>query len=115
MQAAAELRVEQILSGDDFVWTLGQLCALHRVPFDPRLFLGQFPPPYTYEKLLAALGALGFDAGHGAAAAPDLKAGPFPSIAFQRVDDPQAPRVAPAILAACDGERVVLFRPGRRE
>ncbi|MFY9316412.1 MAG: hypothetical protein WAO95_12750 [Burkholderiales bacterium] len=34
------------VSRGDFVWTLGQLCALHRIPFDPGLFLGQFPPPY---------------------------------------------------------------------
>lgn len=115
MQAAAEARVEHALSGDDFVWTLGQLCALHRVPFDARLFLGQFPPPYTYEKLLGALGALGFDAGRGDTAAADLKADPFPSIAFQRVDDPRGARVAPAILAGYDAERVVLFRPGQRE
>ena len=51
------------LSGDGFIWTLGQLCTLHGVPFDPALFMGQFPPPYSVEKLLAALGALGIQAG----------------------------------------------------
>ena len=30
-----------LMSREDFVWTLGQLCALHRVPFDPGLLLGQ--------------------------------------------------------------------------
>jgi subfamily B ATP-binding cassette protein HlyB/CyaB len=115
VQAAAEARVEQAMSGDDFVWTLGQLCALHRVPFDARLFLGQFPPPYTYEKLVAALGALGFDVGRGEAAAPGLAAGPFPCIAFQRVDGPPEGRVAPAILAGWEGQEAVLFRPGQRE
>ena len=72
------------VSTDDFVWTLGQLCALHRVPFDPALFLGQFPPPYSREKLLAALGALGFHAGRGEAAAIDFREVAFPCIGFRR-------------------------------
>ena len=103
------------MSKDDFVWTLGQLCALHRVPFDPALFLGQFPPPYSQEKLLAALGALGFHAGRGEAAALDFKAAPFPAIAFRREGEGEAEALVPAILAASDGAQVVLFQSSSRE
>jgi ATP-binding cassette, subfamily B, bacterial HlyB/CyaB len=100
------------MSGDDFVWTLGQLCALHRVPFDPGLFLGQFPPPYSREKLFAALGALGFRAGHGKVARLDFKAAPFPCIAFRRKTEGAG--LAPTILAASDGAQLVYFEPSRR-
>ena len=93
------------MSGEDFVWTLGQLCALHRVAFDPGLFLGQFPPAYSQEKLFAALGALGFRAGRAESARIDFKSAPFPCIAFRQ----QGAALVPAILAASDGTRVVFF------
>jgi subfamily B ATP-binding cassette protein HlyB/CyaB len=99
------------VSRDDFVWTLGQLCALHRVPFDPELFLGQFPPPYSHEKLFAALGALGFHAGRSNAAALDFKSAPYPFIAFRR----DRGVLVPAILAASDGAQLVVFESASRE
>jgi subfamily B ATP-binding cassette protein HlyB/CyaB len=99
------------VSRDDFVWTLGQLCALHRVPFDPALFLGQFPPPYSQEKLLAALSALGFYAGHSEAATLDFKSIAYPCIAFRRDVD----ALTPLILAASDGAQLVVFESGSRE
>jgi subfamily B ATP-binding cassette protein HlyB/CyaB len=101
----------EVLSRNDFVWTLSQLAALCRVPFDPALFLGQFPPPYSEEKLLAALAGLGFRTGRGTAAVLDLKAAPFPCVAFRRAGD----TLVPAILAGCEGERVALLEPGDRE
>jgi subfamily B ATP-binding cassette protein HlyB/CyaB len=99
------------VSRDGFVWTLGQLCALHRVPFDPALFLGQFPPPYSQEKLFAALGALGFHAGRSNAAALDFNAVPYPCIAFRR----DGGALVPAILAASDGAQLVVFESSSRE
>jgi len=95
----------------DFVWTLGQLCALQRVPFDPGLVLGQFPPPYTEEKLLAALESLGFHAGSARAAALDFASVRFPCIALRR----EGAALLPAILAACDAGRLVVFESSRRE
>ena len=99
------------LSGDGVAWTLGQLCALHRVPFDPRLFLGQFPPPYSQEKLLAALEAFGFHAGRSEAATLDFKAVAFPCIAFRR----EGENLVPAIVAASDGAQLVYFHASSRE
>ncbi|MRR56689.1 MAG: hypothetical protein EG824_00510, partial [Deltaproteobacteria bacterium] len=43
-----------------FVWLLGAASQLHRIPFDPRLVLQQFPPPHTVASLQAALEGLGF-------------------------------------------------------
>ncbi len=103
------------MSGEDFVWTLGQLCALHRVPFDPGLFLGQFPPPYSREKLFAALGALGFRAGRGKAARLDFKSAPFPCIAFRRAAEGEPAALAPVILAQCDGAQLVFLQRSSRE
>ena len=99
------------MPADAFVWTLGQLCALHRLPFDPGLVLGQFPPPHSQEKLLAALGALGFHAGRGEAVALDFKSVSFPCIAFRR--DGEA--LLPAILAACDAGQLTFFESSSRE
>ena len=103
------------MSGEDFVWTLGQLCALHRVPFDPGLFLGQFPPPYSKEKLFAALGALGFRAGRGKTARLDFKSAPFPCIAFRRAAEGEPAALAPVILAGSDGTQLAFFQPSSRE
>lgn len=48
---------------DHFVWGLGAMCQLHRVPFDPKLVLQQFPPPYSVERFLHAAKTFGFRAG----------------------------------------------------
>ena len=39
--------VEAVLR-DDFVWALGSVCALNRIPFDAELLLKQFPPQKGY-------------------------------------------------------------------
>lgn len=49
------------LHRDDFVWLLGSLCNIHRLPFDTRLVLSQYPPPYSTEKLEHAANALGLE------------------------------------------------------
>ncbi len=49
-----------LLEPTDYIWALGSLCALNRVPFDAELLLKQFPPPYTTDTLIHAARALGF-------------------------------------------------------
>jgi subfamily B ATP-binding cassette protein HlyB/CyaB len=99
------------ISAGDFVWVLGQLCTLHRIPFDAALLLGQFPPPYSQEKLCAALDALGFHAGTGDTGTLDLASAPYPCVAFHRNRD----SVSPVILAAAEGGGVAVLRPSSPE
>src|SRR5882724_4172702 len=61
-RVAAGLR----LSDKEFVWVLGSLCQLHRVPFDPAVLLQQFPPPYDRTALFGAAKALEFKVGERA-------------------------------------------------
>lgn len=51
------------LTAGQFVWLLGSLCQLHRIPFDHHLVLQQSPPPYSLASLITAAGALGFRTG----------------------------------------------------
>ncbi len=50
---------EMTLSKDTFLWALGSLCNIHRLPFEPRLLLSQFPPPYDARSLVEAADKLG--------------------------------------------------------
>ncbi|NOT15074.1 MAG: hypothetical protein HOP21_05765 [Methylotenera sp.] len=45
---------------ENFVWALGALCNLNRVPFDVKLLLQHFPPPYDVNQLQHALQSYGF-------------------------------------------------------
>ena len=100
---------------EDFVWALGTLCALHRVPFDADLFLKQFPPPYSVEKLLAALGALGFHAGQASTAS--IGAGTTcPCVVFERdATESGEPQLRAAIVAKCDRDQAVVFKSSSRD
>ena len=48
------------LDHNNLLWMLGSLCQLYRVPFDARLIVQRFPPPYTLASLCEAAEALGF-------------------------------------------------------
>ena len=37
-----------------FVWALGSVCQLHKIPFDANLLLQQITPPYNIVGLLNA-------------------------------------------------------------
>jgi len=37
------------IGSNEFVWALGSLSQLHRIPFDRALLLSQFPPPGQIE------------------------------------------------------------------
>lgn len=41
------------LSSQNFVWAIGGLCALHKVPFDAQLLIRSFVPPYDLTSLQA--------------------------------------------------------------
>jgi len=50
------------MSSQTFVWGLGSLCALHRVPFSEQLLMQQTPPPFTTDAFVIAARALRFKA-----------------------------------------------------
>src|SRR3954465_15940629 len=56
---------ELVLSRADFVWLIGSLCQLNRVPFDAALLVQRFPPRHSSRQLVEALQSLGFHTGDG--------------------------------------------------
>ncbi|MGH8688890.1 MAG: peptidase domain-containing ABC transporter [Burkholderiales bacterium] len=109
------MRLGAEIAAAEFAWTVGSLCQISRIPFDASLLLGQFPPPYSEEKLLAALGALGFQAGSAKAVALGAGQAPYPCIAFRREGEGDAVRRVPALVAGCKDGQLALFESGRRE
>ncbi len=86
----------------DFVWLIGSLCQLNRMPFDPALLIQRFPLPHTRQQLLEALKSLGFRCGEYRG----LKKAKFPCIAFLKTE------ARPALLAKSDGARLLYFPAG---
>ena len=68
------------LSADSFVWGLGGMCELHRLPFAPALVLAQAPPPYTLESIREAAAALGLKTALRVAGPADLATLPLPCL-----------------------------------
>jgi subfamily B ATP-binding cassette protein HlyB/CyaB len=91
-----------VLSGEHFVWLVGSLCQLNRVPFDAALLVQRFPAPHDTRGLLEALQALDFRTGETA-----LARAKFPCIAFLRGDTPRA-----ALIVKADRERLLYFEAG---
>jgi len=52
---------EHPISRKTFVWLVGSLCQMHRLPFDEALLIQQFVPPYSTTTVQLALAELGFE------------------------------------------------------
>jgi subfamily B ATP-binding cassette protein HlyB/CyaB len=48
------------ISPAEFVWAIGSIAQLSRVPFDAELLSQSFPPPYSFDALIEPLERLGF-------------------------------------------------------
>ena len=98
------------VDGADLVWALASVAGLHRKPFDVRLLLQQFPPPYSVASLVSAAQALGFDTRFGPNKLDRIKRADLPCIAVliaQPADDnppAQSPAVAPPVEPAMSGD-----------
>jgi len=68
----------------DLVWVLASICGSHRVPFDARSVLQQFPPPLDVAGLRHAAAALGLRLTPRRVAARDLGHAPLPLVALRR-------------------------------
>jgi len=86
----------------EFIWLVGSLCRINRLPFDPRLLLQRFPAPHSRHQLVEVLRAFGFRTGDAA-----LDAAKLPCLAFLRGES-----IRPAILIRRDAERLLYFQAG---
>jgi len=98
---------EAALSGEAFVWLLGSLCQLNRLPFDAALLVQRFPAPHTTLQLLEAAKSLGFATGSFDVSRAGLGKVPTPCVGFLRGES----RV-PAIVGRIEDERVAYFQAG---
>ena len=89
------------MTDSDFAWTLGSLCQLNRIPFDPALLLQKFPAPHDTRQLVEALRSFGFRTGEG-----NLATAVYPCIGFA------AASAKPALLVKRDAERLLYFVSG---
>ena len=92
---------------NDFIWLVGSLCQINRIPFDPQLLLQRFPSPHSVRQLLEAMQTLGFSTGDYVLKAGGLNGVRFPCIGFQKSDPPR-----PALLVKSDGARLLYFAAG---
>ena len=90
------------VSAGDFVWLLGSLCQLNRLPFDAQLILQRFPAPHAVPDFLMAARSLGFKTGEG-----ELRKPAYPCVGFLKGENSK-----PAILFKGDEERLVYFAAG---
>ncbi len=102
-----QLHLPAPLQRDQFLWMLGSMCQLFRVPFDARLILQHYPPPYTVGSLCDAAQALGFRLREQALSRGGIRAYDLPAMALSRKADQ-----GPALILKTDSERVLLFRAG---
>jgi subfamily B ATP-binding cassette protein HlyB/CyaB len=104
------------LSADALLWAVGGLCQLHRIPFDPGLILGRFPPPYSLETLLHAVQALRFKVALTTVPAGALSKLMPPVVALLG-PKAEGAETAPslALIVRAEAERLLLFEPGAAE
>lgn len=102
-----QVRLSAPLQREQLLWMLGSICQLFRVPFDARLVVQHYPPPYTVGSLCDAAHALGFRVREQPVSRGGLQTHDLPAVALGRRDGE-----APALLLKTDGERVLLFRAG---
>jgi ATP-binding cassette, subfamily B, bacterial HlyB/CyaB len=116
------------LHRDDFVWLLGSLCNIHRLPFDARLVLSQYPPPYSTEKLESAAAALGLEQKPVVMGSKTpISTLPSPFVAFSRelseggdaknavlADGEMLNPGRASLVIRVDAEKVLLFKSGNQ-
>lgn len=115
------------LSSQHFVWAIGGLCALHKVPFDAQLLIRSFVPPYDLTSLQAALQSYGFQVGLETLDLHDIHPAVFPVLTFlkqsagtdlsleQDVEVAEKEELSLAIVLKCDKERVLWIKPGTEQ
>lgn len=102
------MRATVELGRDDWLWLLGSLCRLSRVPFDANLLAQQFPPPYGLLTLREAAHALGFRTGERTASQKDLATLAFPCVGLVKpTSQPTCANDGPAEAPDAPAEQLV--------
>lgn len=109
------------ISLQTFVWAVGALCRIHRVPFESKLLVEQFPPPYTLASLQQAVVELGLTVRLCYQDISALQPESFPCILMHRVaeqddsaskDEDNRESTPDLVLAVrSDGDRILYFEP----
>ena len=105
----------EAVSQGDFVWAVGSLAQIHRIPFDPAMLVQRFPAPHSQAQLLEAVRALGFRAGDHALGPKGLAGVRLPCLAFLNPGPEEGEALRPALLVKTDGERLLYFAAGSQE
>lgn len=69
---------------ESFIWGVGSLCTLHRIPFDADLLLRRFPPPYDLVNFQQAMLAYGFKVALQPLSIQDIHPVVFPVLAVMK-------------------------------
>jgi len=101
------------------LWVLGSLCQLYRIPFDAKLVMQRYAPPYSVATMGEAAEALGLQVGQWRAAT-DLRQVPLPCIGLMKAavpgraanDEEEPAPAVPALILKSDGNRLLYFRAG---
>ena len=91
----------QALAQADFVWLIGSLCQINRLPFDAALLVQRFPAPHSTRQLLEAAQSFGFRAAEG-----ELAGAAYPCVAFRNDK--------PLLVVKADGDRLLTFEAGNQ-
>ena len=103
--------VQESLGRDTFVWAVGSLCALHRIPFDAELLLRRFPPPYDIASLQQAALAYDFKVALQTLAVQDVHPAVFPILAILKPKTPAAQPLTDLTPAAADNAEAEQAQP----
>lgn len=103
-----EVGATEELSAEHFAWIMGSLCRIHRLAFDARLLLQQFPPPYSRLSILEAATELGLRASEVTLDPGRWSRAPLPLVAWLRM----AEGSSPALVLKHDGERFLYVAAG---
>ena len=96
------------VSGDHFVWAIGNLCRLHSLPFDPGLLRQRFPPPHGLQAILSATESLGLRYRNAGAISRETRSS-NPSLLFSRaVQEEHSPRGVALLLGVDHGLAEIL-------
>jgi ATP-binding cassette, subfamily B, bacterial HlyB/CyaB len=128
-QGLADLSL--LISSRDLLWSLGSLCALHRIHFSPELIEREFPlespsadaaPAHNESTLIRAAQALGFRIKAAAFAAKKAQSLPLPLLVQLKgnpsndpADQTASNAASLALITAADPDNIVYFQPGSQQ